>query len=744
IEEYEPELFERIQKLVADGKWHIMGGWYLQPDCTMLSGESFIRQIEYGRKYFKEKFDKTPTTAINFDPFGHTRGLVQILKKNGFDSYLFMRPGTDRGDFVWRGFDGSEILGHCHYGGYNTLKGDSVEKIEYVLKECADKENILVLWGIGDHGGGPSKTDLRNITEFMKEHDELNIKHSTPEEYFKTVNKDKLKVIEKSLGPCMMGCYTSMVRIKQANRHVENKIEMMKRMTAQSGISVDDAEIESAEKALMLSQFHDVLPGSMIKKAETDSLNEFGYAEKICDKYIAKAFFKLCDGQKKCKSGEIPVIVYNPLPYTIEKEIEIEFQLENQNWNEDETTIVKVKDENGNYLPSQNEKEDCTFSLDWRKKVIFRAKLKPMRMNRFNCELEVKKNYDRIAKPSETDEHFCVKNDRMTVKINKKTGLISEYTVDGKSRLKPNSGAINVYADNEDPWGMTANGFYDKLGEFKLMSDYDANRFNGYYDEKSENVRVIENDDVRMKIQTLFEYEKSVAVVTYTVPKYDAYIDINVHMFSNDVNRAYKLTFKTDFENGKFMGQTAFGTEELVDDKSEVTFHNWCGKTADDNEVYILNNGTYGGSGGAGEISMTLLRTPVYSAHPIGKRRIAPHDRFLDHIDMGERVFEYRITTEKAVDKEAELFNMPPYSIPFFPSGNGEAKDCAVEIGNENIMLSTLQRQNGGIMFRLFNTQNIENTADVFVFGTNVKISLAPFEYKTYMFMNNKIYEITE
>ena len=100
IEEYEPELFWRIQKLVSDGKWHIMGGRYLQPDRTMLSGESFIRQIEYGRKCFKEKFDKTPTTAINFDPFGHTRGLVQILKKNGFDSYLFMRPGTDRGDFV--------------------------------------------------------------------------------------------------------------------------------------------------------------------------------------------------------------------------------------------------------------------------------------------------------------------------------------------------------------------------------------------------------------------------------------------------------------------------------------------------------------------------------------------------------------------------------------------------------------------------------------------------------------------
>lgn len=81
-----------------------------------------------------------------------------------------------------------------------------------MLNECADKENILVLWGIGDHGGGPSRVDLNEITEFMKEHTELNIKHSTPEKYFKTVNKDKLKVIEKSLGTCMMGCYTSIKR----------------------------------------------------------------------------------------------------------------------------------------------------------------------------------------------------------------------------------------------------------------------------------------------------------------------------------------------------------------------------------------------------------------------------------------------------------------------------------------------------------------------------------------------------
>ena len=81
IEEYDMPLFEKIQKLVNEGKWHIMGGWYLQPDCNMPSGEALVRQISEGRKYFKEKFGVTPTVAMNVDSFGHSRGLVQIMNK---------------------------------------------------------------------------------------------------------------------------------------------------------------------------------------------------------------------------------------------------------------------------------------------------------------------------------------------------------------------------------------------------------------------------------------------------------------------------------------------------------------------------------------------------------------------------------------------------------------------------------------------------------------------------------------
>ena len=86
VKENEPELFARIQQKVKEGKWHIMGGWYLQPDCNMPNGESIIRNISEGHRFFEEEFGVRPTTAINFDSFGHSVGLVQILKQAGYDT----------------------------------------------------------------------------------------------------------------------------------------------------------------------------------------------------------------------------------------------------------------------------------------------------------------------------------------------------------------------------------------------------------------------------------------------------------------------------------------------------------------------------------------------------------------------------------------------------------------------------------------------------------------------------------
>ena len=170
VEEYEPALFTEIQELVKLGKWHIMGGWHVQPDCNLPSGEGFARQVTEGRRYFAEKFGKEPTTAINFDPFGHTRGLVQIMAKSGYDSYLFCRP--DPGNcalpaetFTWVGYDGSTVVGQRAAEGYGSSLGRAMEKIRSLENRDVGNGLGFALWGVGNHGGGPSREDIRAINE---------------------------------------------------------------------------------------------------------------------------------------------------------------------------------------------------------------------------------------------------------------------------------------------------------------------------------------------------------------------------------------------------------------------------------------------------------------------------------------------------------------------------------------------------------------------------------------------------
>lgn len=193
----------------------------------------------------------------------------------------------------------------------------------------------------------------------------------------------------------------------------------------------------------------------------------------------------------------------------------------------------------------------------------------------------------------------------------------------------------------------------------------------------------------------------------------------------------YKLALDT-YVDGGFCGRTAFGTETLADDGTEVTFHKWCGRKGGGSDIYAINNGAYAASGS--EIELTLLRTPVYSAHPIEERQIVLHDRMAEHIDMGERELDFRITAENAIDKEAEIFNMPPFAMSFFPAGGGEKVDFAISVDNDAVLITTIQKRENGILLRLYNTRNTDNSAAVTVRG-------APFEIKTYIIKDNRLLE---
>ena len=138
VEESDPALFEQIRRRVAEGRFQIVGGWWVEPDCNIPSGESFVRQALYGQRYLREKFGITATTGANVDSFGHNASIPQILRRSGADSYVFLRPGPEEVElesplFWWESPDGSRVLAYRIPNEYLAPKDDLAEHLEKAL-----------------------------------------------------------------------------------------------------------------------------------------------------------------------------------------------------------------------------------------------------------------------------------------------------------------------------------------------------------------------------------------------------------------------------------------------------------------------------------------------------------------------------------------------------------------------------------------------------------------------------------
>jgi len=311
IEEYEPDLFVKIQDLVKKGKWHILGGWYVQPDCNMPSGESFVRQILVGKKYFKKKFGVEPKTAINFDPFGHTKGLVQILIKAGYTSYLFCRPDPKwfplpAEDFLWKGYDGSKIITHRATEHYNSPKGQAAQRVHKWMADNPDRTVGILLWGIGNHGGGPSREDLSQLRKLAAKEKNWDIRHGTPEDYFSALKKqtDGLPRHSQDLNPWAVGCYTSMAGVKKKHRDMENLYYSTEKMVSHAAVldlmSYPREKVKEALEDLLFCEFHDILPGSGIPEVEVYAEQRLNHGSCLPNWKRRAAAFLWSGGKESC------------------------------------------------------------------------------------------------------------------------------------------------------------------------------------------------------------------------------------------------------------------------------------------------------------------------------------------------------------------------------------------------------------------------------------------------------------
>ena len=741
VEEYAPALFERIKELVTQGKWHIMGGWYLQPDCNMPSGESFVRQIMEGKRYFKEKFGVEPTTAINFDPFGHTVGLVQIIKKCGQDSYMFMRPyrwdtALPSEQFIWRGLDGSEIKAN-RTGAYNSALGKSAEQI----KEKADvqpQDVICVLWGVGNHGGGPSRLDLANIDEMKKTSDDKYI-HSTPEAFFAKIQPTE--VVDTSLRISMPGCYTSMGKIKKKHAYLESELSITEKMlTAALACgalkSYPEEKIHEIVEDLLNAEFHDVLPGTCIQCGEENGIKLLDHGLLEVERLKTKAYFALSAAEQPSREGEYPIVVFNPYLYPLKANVECEFSLADQNWDEVNVSAFRIVDEQGKAVPFQVVKEESNLTLDWRKRVIFEAELLPMQLNRYGLYVEFKP-----VEKKETKNCFVFDDGRKRVEIDEKTGLLKCYAIDGVEYVKDGFQPV-MFDDNPDPWAMSGDqrrrvGFNEQ--PFTL-SQKPSGVFEGL-----KSVQVIEDGEIYLGIEAFFEKENTRARVGYKIYKNNDYVDVDVTVFLGDVDKFVKLKIPV-CQEGKLVGQTAFGTEPLYMDARENVAQRFVAMEYGDKCLAVMNTHTYGSHYENGALYLSLVRGVSYCAHPIVERPILPTDRFVKKVDQGENAYSFRLSVvdRNKLERETQEFTQKPYALNIFPTkATMEKKVFAAKLEDETVSLVTMKKADGrdAVIFRLFN--NTEKSVDtaLCVEGVRLPLHFGKFEVKTVLYENGALTE---
>ena len=752
VETYEPELFARIQRLVREGRWHIMGGWFLQPDCNMPSGESLVRQALAGRTYFREKFGVTPTTAINFDPFGHSRGIVQILAKSGYDSYLFGRPDQNDcplpdSDFIWVGYDGSEVAGHRFIAWYNSQLGKAREKIGKFLEDNAARETGLVLWGVGNHGGGPSHKDLEDLTALIAGSKDVEIVHSTPEAYFAEIaaSGPPRERHAADLNAWGVGCYTSQVRLKQKHRLLENALFALEKMASTAALT-GSAEypagaLREARRDLLFGQFHDILPGSSIQPVEDAALRLFDHGLELLSREQARLFFALASGQPRAKEGVIPIFAWNPHPWSVTGVFECEFNLPDANWEEQYTLPSVWRD--GAPVPAQCEQPLGNINLDWRKRVVFRAELAPNAMNRFECTLE--RVLPERPRPEIAPENGLLRFDNgvLAVDINCATGLADRFAVGGRGVLGRGAFLPLVMKDDADPWGMRYNGWRESVGHFTPLSPEKAAEIAGVAG-TLDPVRVIEDGDARTVVEALLGYNDSFLVLTYKLPKAGTEVEVQVRVFWNEKDRLLKLVLPSALASPTYAGQVVFGRDELPGADRECVAQQWTAvlSEADGLAFTCINEGSHGSDFMDGAMRLSLLRSPAYSGHPIWERPVTPQDRLTPRQDQGERLFRFWFNAGPlaermdAVDREALARNQKPFVLSFFPTGAGTAPALpVVTLGDEVTVLSAFKEaeDGNGHILRVFEPTGRarETVVNLPPLGIRQPVSLGAFEVKT-------------
>ena len=285
IEKFAPEMIDEIKARIHEGRWEISASAWTETDKNMPNGESLSRHILYTKRYLGKLFDIDPDSIrIDFSPdtFGHNWNCPEIDRNGGVDYYYHMRANDDPADiYRWRAKSGKEVLVYHDNKGYNGSIGvcEFIDIPLYCQKNNTDVN--LFVYGVGDHGGGPTRNDIERLLDDMTFPLYPTLEFGTYHKFFDEINKvrDRFPVTDREINFVFTGCYTTQTRVKMANRIAEDRAYESEfyaaASTALTGAPTRTEIHRAAWENILFNHFHDILPGSGIIETREYALGRF-------------------------------------------------------------------------------------------------------------------------------------------------------------------------------------------------------------------------------------------------------------------------------------------------------------------------------------------------------------------------------------------------------------------------------------------------------------------------------------
>ena len=620
MEELCPELFAEIQRRVKSGRWEITGGTWTEGDMNMASGESIVRQIMYAKRYFIEKFGVEPEICWEPDTFGHAWTIPQILVKSGLKYYYFCRCGKGEPVFWWEGMDGSRVLAY-NRGGYSDHIHDGIMDAPMELDSRYGVKDGMIVYGVGDHGGGPTRNDLNMAVQLQDRTIFPKVEFSTAVGFYKDLlaQKRDFPVIRDELNFTFQGCYTTHADIKKMNRVSENLLptaEMFSALAGKYGFIYPKKGFVDAWRKTCFNQFHDIFDGSAIHDSYKYSQGLFDKVYGIGSDALRRSTGRIARNIDTRGKG-VPVVVYNPLSWkrTDVARVQIPQGL----------TVKTVRDAAGNEMP-------CQASG---KEIVFTAKYVPaMGYKVFYLS---KKPATGASGVSTTPT--AIENEFFRVRVDPVSGVVTSVydKKAGREVLASGQKGDLLQLLFEKPHGMSA---WD-IGPISKTENL----------ESAVSVEPVSGNSMSV-LRVKHAFNKSAFsqdIILYAgVPRIDFKLTADWYEQGTPQVDApmLKVAFPVDVKDGKATFEIPFGSIERPANGNEVPAQKWIDVSGKDYGVSLLNDCKYGHDVNGNTMRLTLLRSS-YDPDPMpdqGRHEITyslyPHSGDWKQADTVRRGYE--------------------------------------------------------------------------------------------------------